>query len=58
MPFLNAVLDTAPLTAAELALCFALASVVFAAVEVEKFLVRRGWLYVESSAQPGLQSRT
>ena len=58
VPFLNAVLDTAPLTAAELALCVALASVVFAAVEVEKFLVRRGWLYVESSAQPGLQSRT
>ena len=58
VPFLNAVLDTAPLTAAELALCFALASVVFAAVEVEKFLVRRGWLYMESSAQPGLQSRT
>ena len=45
VPFLNNVLNTAPLTARELAFCVALASVVFVAVEIEKFLVRRGWLY-------------
>jgi len=44
-PFLNDVLNTAPLTAGELAFCVALASTVFVAVEIEKFLVRRGWLY-------------
>jgi Ca2+-transporting ATPase len=44
-PLLNDVLNTAPLTAGELAFCVALASVVFVAVEIEKFLVRRGWLY-------------
>ena len=50
VPFLNAVLGTAPLTAGELVLCFALAGVVFAAVEVEKLLVRRGWLYADPVA--------
>ena len=50
VPFLNAVLDTAPLTAAQLALCFALAGIVFVAVEIEKFLVRRGWLYADAPA--------
>ena len=29
----------------ELLLCIALSSVVFFAVEIEKWLVRRGWLY-------------
>jgi P-type Ca2+ transporter type 2C len=47
VPFLNGVLDTAPLTAGELAFCFILAGVTFVAVEVEKFLVRRGRLYAE-----------
>jgi Ca2+-transporting ATPase len=45
VPYLNALLSTHPLTAAELALCLALSSVVFFAVEAEKWLVRRGWLY-------------
>ena len=53
VPFLNGVLGTAPLTVGELALCFACAGVTFAAVEVEKLLVRRGWLYLESSRSPG-----
>ncbi len=50
VPFLNAVLDTAPLAAAELALCFALAGIVFVAVEIEKLLVRRGWLYADPAS--------
>ncbi len=45
VPWLNPVFRTQPLTAGELALCLALSSVVFAAVEIEKWLVRRGWLY-------------
>lgn len=45
VPALNAVFKTAPLPAGELALCFALAAVVFAGVELEKCAVRREWLY-------------
>jgi Ca2+-transporting ATPase len=52
VPFLNDVLGTAPLTAAELGFCFALAGVTFVAVEAEKWLVRRGWLYAEPSPSP------
>lgn len=44
-PPLQVVFHTAPLETAELALCLALAAVVFVAVEVEKLLVRRGLLY-------------
>ena len=55
--FLNGVLGTAPLTVGELALCFACAGVTFAAVEVEKLLVRRGWLYDESTTQGSGTSR-
>ncbi len=47
VPFMNSVLSTDPLTAVELALCLALSSVVFVAVEAEKWLVRRGWLYAD-----------
>ncbi|WP_420474926.1 cation-translocating P-type ATPase [Noviherbaspirillum sp. ST9] len=45
VPFLNPVFNTVPLTVDELVFCLALSSVVFFAVEVEKMLVRRGWLY-------------
>ncbi|MGA9991394.1 MAG: cation-translocating P-type ATPase C-terminal domain-containing protein, partial [Thiobacillaceae bacterium] len=45
MPLLQPIFKTAPLSLAELGLCLALSSVVFAAVEIEKALVRRGWLY-------------
>ena len=31
------------------ALCFALAAVVFAGVEVEKWAVRRGWIYAKAA---------
>jgi Ca2+-transporting ATPase len=45
VPFMNAALNTDPLTLAELAFSLALSTVVFFAVEAEKWLVRRGRLY-------------
>jgi Ca2+-transporting ATPase len=50
LPFLNPIFRTAPLSAAELALCVALASAIFVLVEIEKWLVRRRLLY---AALPG-----
>ncbi|HVY63994.1 MAG TPA: HAD-IC family P-type ATPase, partial [Gammaproteobacteria bacterium] len=44
-PPLQAIFHTAPLTPAELAACILLSGVVLVAVETEKLLVRRGWLY-------------
>ena len=41
LPFLNAVFKTSPLSAGELLVCFALPIVVFIAVEIEKFFIRR-----------------
>ena len=40
-PFMNTLFKTQPLTAAELGLCVALASIVFVAVEIEKWFRRR-----------------
>jgi P-type Ca2+ transporter type 2C len=51
VPVLNDVFRTAPLTAGELGLCLALSSVVFVAVEAEKWLRRRGWLYREPTSR-------
>jgi Ca2+-transporting ATPase len=45
VPALNTIFKTEPLSLNELALCLALSSVVFFAVEIEKYLIRRGWLY-------------
>ncbi len=45
VPWLNPVFHTEPLTAGELAICLALSSVVFVAVELEKVLIRRAGLY-------------
>ena len=45
VPWLNAIFKTEPLSLGELAMCLALSSVVFFGVEIEKALVRRGWLY-------------
>jgi P-type Ca2+ transporter type 2C len=45
LPWLNPVFRTQPLTPGELAICLAASSVVFFAVEIEKALIRRGWLY-------------
>ncbi|MCX7184649.1 MAG: calcium-translocating P-type ATPase, PMCA-type [Nitrosospira sp.] len=45
LPALNPIFKTEPLDMAELALCIGAASVVLIAVEIEKWLVRRGWIY-------------
>jgi Ca2+-transporting ATPase len=45
VPWLNPIFKTAPLSPGELGACLALSSVVFVGVEIEKALVRRGWLY-------------
>jgi Ca2+-transporting ATPase len=45
VPWLNPIFKTEPLSLGELAACLALSSVVFVGVEIEKTLVRRGWLY-------------
>ena len=49
VPLLHPVFRTEALSAGELALCFALAAVVFAGVEVEKWAVRRGWIYAKAA---------
>ncbi|MDO9394494.1 MAG: cation transporting ATPase C-terminal domain-containing protein [Methylotenera sp.] len=45
MPAFNTIFKTEPLSMNELIVCIALSSVVFIAVEIEKWLVRHGWLY-------------
>jgi Ca2+-transporting ATPase len=45
VPWLNPIFKTEPLSPGELAACLALSSVVFIGVEIEKMLVRRGWIY-------------
>ena len=45
VPWLNPIFKTEPLSLGELGACLALSSVVFVGVEIEKALVRRGWLY-------------
>jgi Ca2+-transporting ATPase len=45
LPWLNSVFSTEPLTLPELLLCGAVAVMVMLAVEVEKWMIRRGWLY-------------
>jgi len=47
VPALNPVFKTEALTPAELVLCLALSSVVFFAVEIEKWLIRRDLIYQE-----------
>ena len=48
LPWANALFRTAPLSAGELLICFALPLVVLAAVEAEKWAARRGWIYSEA----------
>jgi len=45
LPFLQPIFKTQSLTPAELLFCFAMASVIFFAVEAEKWLVRQGYIY-------------
>ena len=45
MPWLNPIFKTEALTFDELVFCLAMSSVVFVGVEIEKWMVRRGWLY-------------
>jgi Ca2+-transporting ATPase len=45
VPALNPIFHTEPLTAVELGICLLLSALIFVAVEIEKALVRRGWLY-------------
>jgi len=52
VPWLNPVFKTEPLSLGELAACLALSSVVFVGVEIEKALVRRGWLYASPDISP------
>ena len=48
LPWLNPIFKTEPLSLGELAACLALSSVVFIGVEIEKALVRHGWLYASA----------
>ncbi len=50
-PVLNPILKTTPLTALELAISMLVPALVLVAVEIEKFAVRRGWLYQERPAR-------
>jgi len=48
IPALNPIFKTEPLDFEELVLCLALSSVVFIAVEIEKWFIRHGWLQCNS----------
>jgi Ca2+-transporting ATPase len=48
IPALNPIFKTEPLDLDELVLCLALSSVVFVAVEIEKWFIRKGWLHWKS----------
>jgi len=48
-PWLNPIFNTAPLSAGELVFCLLMSTVVFAAAEIEKLLIRRGWLYADAA---------
>ncbi|APR93763.1 ATPase [Pandoraea thiooxydans] len=45
VPVMNTVFKTVPLTLPELLVCLCLSSVVFGFVEIEKWLIRRRWIY-------------
>ena len=45
VPALNTIFKTQPLSLHELLICFALSSIIFIAVEIEKLLMRKGMLY-------------
>jgi Ca2+-transporting ATPase len=45
VPALNPIFHTVPLSAEEFGFSVGMASLVFVAVEIEKWMIRRGWLY-------------
>jgi len=47
VPALNGIFHTQPLPALDLAICLALSALTLVAVETEKWMVRRGWIYAE-----------
>jgi Ca2+-transporting ATPase len=49
IPAFNPIFKTQPLSMGELGLCFALSSVVFIAVDIEKWLIRHDWIYRNQS---------
>ena len=53
VPFLQPIFKTQPLTALELLVCFALAGVVFFAVEIEKWMVRKWNIYNDPMYRQG-----
>ncbi len=52
VPAMATLFRTVPLTAGELAACLAISSVVFVAVELEKYFVRRRGLYADPARRP------
>ncbi len=44
LPFFNNVFNTTPLTVSQLLICVVLSTVVFWGAEIEKWMIRRGWL--------------
>jgi Ca2+-transporting ATPase len=53
IPALNPIFKTEPLDLDELLLCLALSSIVFIAVEIEKWCIRQGWLrWSAKNAEP------
>ena len=50
-PFFNLIFHTTPLSTQELAVCFTLPLFVVTAVEIEKWLARRKWIYGSSQDQ-------
>lgn len=49
LPVFNSVFNTQPLPLLDLAVCLGLSSLVLFAVEIEKWMVRKGWLYQQDS---------
>jgi P-type Ca2+ transporter type 2C len=47
VPIFNVIFKTQPLSLIELGVCLMLSSVIFFAVETEKWLIRKAWLYKE-----------
>jgi Ca2+-transporting ATPase len=45
LPWLNSIFKTESLTPDELAFCLSMSAVVFLGVEIEKWMIRRGWIY-------------